>query len=52
MGTPAVTARGFKEDDAREVGTLLALAAQDFDNKKAEIIERVDVLCKKFPLYE
>ena len=52
VGTPAVTARGFKEDDAREVGTLLALAAQDFDNKKAEIIERVDVLCKKFPLYE
>ena len=52
VGTPAVTARGFKEEDTREVGELLAMAAQDFDNKKGEIIDRVDVLCKKFPLYE
>ena len=52
VGTPAVTARGFKEEDAREVGELLALAALDFDAKKGEIIDRVDALCKKFPLYE
>ena len=52
VGTPAVTARGLKEVDAREVGTLLALAANDFDAKKAEIIERVDALCRKFPLYQ
>ena len=52
VGTPAVTARGFKEVDAREVGTLLALAANDFDARKAEIIDRVDALCKKFPLYQ
>ena len=52
VGTPAVTARGFKEEDAREVGTLLAYAARDFDSKKAEILDRVDALCKKFPLYQ
>ena len=52
VGTPAVTARGFKEADAREVGALLALAAQDFEHKKDEIVQRVDALCKKFPLYE
>ena len=52
VGTPAVTARGFKEADAREVGALLALAAQDFERKKDEIVQRVDALCKKFPLYE
>ena len=52
VGTPAVTARGFMEEDAREVGTLLALAANDFDAKKTEIIDRVDALCKKFPLYQ
>ena len=52
VGTPAVTARGFKEAEAREVGELLALAAMDFDNRKDEIVERVDVLCKRFPLYE
>ena len=52
VGTPAVTARGFKEAEAVEVGELLALAATDFDAKKDEIIERVDALCKRFPLYE
>ncbi|MBQ1846048.1 MAG: serine hydroxymethyltransferase, partial [Desulfovibrio sp.] len=44
VGTPAVTARGFREAEAREVGELLALAALDFDAKKDEIVERVDVL--------
>ena len=52
VGTPAVTARGFKEAEAREVGELLAMAAQDFDAKKDEIVERVDVLCRRFPIYE
>jgi len=52
VGTPAITARGFKEAEAVEVGELLALAATDFDAKKDEIIERVDALCKRFPLYE
>ncbi len=52
VGTPAVTARGFKEADAREVGALLALAAQDFEHRKDEIVQRVDALCRKFPLYE
>ena len=52
VGTPAVTTRGFKEEDAREVGELLALAALDFADRKDEIIQHVDALCKKFPLYE
>ena len=52
VGTPAVTARAFKQAEAVEVGELLALAATDFEAKKAEIVERVDALCKRFPLYE
>ena len=52
VGTPAVTARGFKEAEATEVGELLALAATDFDRRKDEILQRVDTLCKRFPLYE
>ena len=52
VGTPAVTARGFKEAEAREIGELLAMATQDFDARKGEILERVDALCKRFPLYE
>jgi glycine hydroxymethyltransferase len=52
VGTPAITARGFKEAEAEEVGELLSLAANDFEAKRAEILERVDALCKRFPLYE
>ena len=52
VGTPAITARGFGEAEAVEVGNLLALAANDFEAKKAEILERVDALCKRFLLYE
>lgn len=52
VGTPAITARGFKEAEASEVGVLLADAALDFDTKKDAILERVDALCKRFPIYE
>ena len=52
VGTPAVTARGFKEAEAAEVGELLALSANAFEAKKGEIVERVDALCKRFPIYE
>ena len=52
IGTPAITTRGFGKADAQEVGEILALALKDFDTKKPEIIDRVDALCKKYPLYE
>ena len=52
VGTPAVTARGLRAADATEVGELLALAIHDFDGRRAEIVDRVDALCRKYPLYE
>lgn len=52
IGTPAATARGFKEDDMVEIGSLIVLAIKDFEAKKEEITARVDALCKKCPLYE
>ncbi len=52
IGTPAATARGFKEDDMVEIGNLIILAIKDFEAKKEEITARVDALCKKCPLYE
>ena len=51
VGTPAITARGFRRAEAQEVGEILAIALQDFDSKKSEILARVDALCKKYPLY-
>ena len=52
VGTPAITARGFRAAEAKEVGELLAMAIHDFDAKRGEIVERVDALCGRFPLYE
>ena len=52
IGTPAATARGFKEDDMVEIGNLIILAIKDFEAKKEEITARVEALCKKCPLYE
>ncbi|MBQ8088985.1 MAG: serine hydroxymethyltransferase [Clostridia bacterium] len=52
VGTPAVTARGFRTAEAEEVGRLLVWAIQDFENKKDEIVDRVEALCQRFPLYE
>ena len=51
LGTPAVTTRGMKEEDMREIAELINLTLTDFDNSKDNIKERVGVLCKKYPLY-
>ena len=54
LGSPALTTRGFKEDDMREVGLIIALVLSDVENeeKKQEARDRVAALCKKYPLYE
>ena len=53
LGTPAVTTRGMKEEEMKEIGKIFAAYIK---NKKDEKIvehlkERVAELCKKFPLY-
>ena len=54
LGSPALTTRGFKEDDMREVGNIIALVLNDPQNeeKKEEARRRVGALCAKYPLYE
>ena len=52
LGSPAVTTRGFKEDDMREVAQIINMVICDFEANKAEATKRVDALCKKYPLYE
>ena len=53
LGSPALTTRGFKEDDMREVANIIALVLDNpsDDDKKIEARERVAALCKKYPLY-
>ncbi|NCB43045.1 MAG: serine hydroxymethyltransferase [Clostridia bacterium] len=52
VGTPAVTTRGFKEEDMKLVGKLIYLTASDFEAKADSIRAEVEVLCAKYPIYE
>ncbi len=51
VGTPAVTSRGFKEEDMKEIAELMYLTVKEFDTKQDEIRARVKALCDKYPLY-
>ena len=51
IGTPAVTSRGFKEDDMKVIGKLIKMTATEFDTKADYIREQVTELVKKHPLY-
>ena len=51
VGTPAVTTRGFGEEEMKIVGDLILKAVFDFDMSRGEILSTVDELCTKFPLY-
>ena len=52
IGTPAVTTRGFKEEDMRVVARMIKLAATDFENSADHIRAEITKLCEKYPLYE
>ena len=51
IGTPSITSRGFKEEDARKVAQLISkiIAEKEaaFDTVRAEVKK----LCEKYPLY-
>jgi len=51
IGTPAVTSRGMKEDDMREIADLISICIFDYENRKDEVIKRVAALTEKYPLY-
>jgi glycine hydroxymethyltransferase len=53
MGTAAVTSRGFKEDDMREVALMIAdvLKNTEDEAKLNEVRGRVEALTNRFPLY-
>ncbi len=52
LGTPAATARGFREDDMRVIASLISGATTDFDAQQDNIRSRVGELCSAHPLYE
>ncbi len=53
IGTAAVTTRGFKEAEMKEIAEVIALVLNNIEDEKAlnEARERVASLTNKFPLY-
>ena len=54
LGSPALTTRGFNEEDMREVARIIAhvLDAPADTARQEEARRRVAALCEKYPLYE
>ncbi|MCD8089143.1 MAG: serine hydroxymethyltransferase, partial [Clostridiales bacterium] len=52
LGSPAVTTRGFKEEDMIEVADIISMTLKDFEGTKEEGAARVKALTEKYPLYE
>ena len=51
VGTPAVTTRGFKEDDMRLIAKWMREVATDFEGSKERITKEVIALCDAHPIY-
>jgi glycine hydroxymethyltransferase len=53
LGSPAVTTRGFREPEMREVASLIAQVLNNIGNEDAAaaVRRRVDALTSRFPLY-
>lgn len=51
IGTPAVTTRGFKEAEMKQIAEWIYLAAVDFEPNKEKIAKEVTALCAEFPIY-
>lgn len=53
LGTAAVTTRGFKEADMKEVAVIIGLVLNNPEDveKQAEAAQRVAALCAKYPMY-
>jgi len=52
IGTPAVTTRGLKEGEMKQIAKLINMTVENYEDKKEEIIKEVAEICSRFPLYE
>lgn len=52
IGTPAVTTRGLKEPEMKEIAGLIRLAAVDFEKNVDQIRRAVTDICGRYPIYQ
>ncbi len=52
IGTPAVTSRGFGEEEMKLIAGWIADVVNDFEGNKERVTAEVVALCEKFPIYE
>ena len=51
VGTPAVTSRGFGEEEMKLIAGWIADVVNDFENSRERVTAEVIALCDKFPIY-
>lgn len=51
IGTPSITSRGFKEEDARQIARLISKIIAEKENAFDSVRTEVKKLCEKYPLY-
>jgi len=51
IGTPAVTTRGFKEEEMKKIAELINETIENREGNLEEIREKVVQLCSQYPLY-
>ncbi len=51
VGTPAVTSRGFGEEEMKKIAGWIYDTVTDFENSKERISKEVQELCTKYPIY-
>jgi len=52
LGTPAVTTRGMREGEMEQIGGLIADVIRHKQDALPHVSKQVEILCKRFPLYE
>lgn len=52
IGTPAVTTRGFKEEEMKKIAYFINYVIENMDKDLSIIKQQVNELCKKYPIYD
>ncbi|AYD41150.1 serine hydroxymethyltransferase [Clostridium fermenticellae] len=52
IGTPAVTTRGFKEEEMKKIAYFINYVIENRDKDLSIIKQQVNELCKKYPIYD